>query len=45
MITFADGSKPPVLDAIAAAKIPQQQKFKFNNSALFGSDDDYNSFS
>lgn len=42
MITFADGQKPPVLDAIEAADIPCVKKedgtflhFKFNNSALF----------
>uniref|UniRef100_A0A4W4DXT1 Tr-type G domain-containing protein n=1 Tax=Electrophorus electricus TaxID=8005 RepID=A0A4W4DXT1_ELEEL len=42
MITFADGQKPPVLDAIEAADIPCIKKddgtflhFKFNNSALF----------
>ena len=45
MITFADGSHPPVLDAIAAAKIPHQNKFKFNNSAIFGSDEGDNDFS
>ncbi|TSN76525.1 Ras-related protein Rap-1b [Bagarius yarrelli] len=42
MITFADGQKPPVLEAIKAADIPCGIKedgtmlyFKFNNSALF----------
>ncbi|KAK3565622.1 hypothetical protein QTP86_012945 [Hemibagrus guttatus] len=42
MITFADGQKPPVLEAIKAADIPCGKKedgthlhFKFNNSALF----------
>lgn len=42
MITFADGQKPPVLEAIEAADIPCVKKrdgallhFKFNNSALF----------
>ena len=35
MTTFADGQDPPVMDAIAEAKIPHQKYFKFNNSALF----------
>ena len=39
MITFADGKRPPVLEAIKKAHIPSQsehcQFFKFNNSALF----------
>ena len=35
LATFADGTEPHVLDAIKAAKIPFQQCFKFNNSALF----------
>ena len=35
MITFADGQKPPVIDAVKAAKVPYSQFFKFNNSALF----------
>ncbi|XP_060788221.1 uncharacterized protein LOC132893282 [Neoarius graeffei] len=42
MITFADGQKPPVLEAVKAADIPCAKKedgtflhFKFNNSALF----------
>ena len=37
MITFADGQRPPVLEAIKEAKIPSQSEkyFKFNNSALF----------
>ena len=37
MITFADGMKPPVLDAVKAANMPYQEFFKFNNSALFAS--------
>ena len=45
MITFADDHHPPVLDAIAAAKIPHQNKFKFNNSAIFGSDEGDNDIS
>ena len=35
MVTFADGSKPPVLDAIEAGHIPLKKYFKFNNAALF----------
>ena len=35
MVTFADGQKPPVLQAIKDANIPHSGKhFKFNNSAL-----------
>lgn len=35
MLTFADGQKPPVLNAIKDAGIPNHDKtFKFNNSAL-----------
>ena len=38
MVTFADGMKPPVLDAVQDASImPYQTFFKFNNSALFAS--------
>ena len=37
MVTFADGQRPPVLEAIKEAKIPNHcaKHFKFNNSALF----------
>ena len=35
MTTFADGHVPPVMEAIKVAKIPYQECFKFNNSALF----------
>ena len=37
MITFADGQRPPVLEAIKKAKIPSQseQHFKFNNLTVF----------
>ena len=35
MITFADGQKPSVLDAIKAYNVPYAKHFKFNNSALF----------
>lgn len=40
MVTFADGQKPPVLDAIKAAEIPHKKYFKFNNSALFAKGED-----
>ncbi|XP_072163208.1 uncharacterized protein [Diadema setosum] len=36
LVTFADGQKPPIIDAIEAANIPcLNNVFKFNNSALF----------
>ena len=37
MLTFADGQRPPVLEAIKKAEVPGQgeQFFKFNNSAVF----------
>ena len=37
MVTFVDGQRPPVLEAIKEAKIPNhcEKHFKFNNSALF----------
>ncbi|XP_078029581.1 uncharacterized protein LOC117245762 isoform X1 [Epinephelus lanceolatus] len=42
LVTFADGQKPPVLEAISASGIPCPERkdglpihFKFNNSALF----------
>ncbi|XP_072163238.1 uncharacterized protein [Diadema setosum] len=36
LVTFADGQKPPVIDAIKAANIPcYNNMFQFNNSALF----------
>lgn len=35
LVTFADGQKPPVMDAIEKANIPSQKYYKFNNSALF----------
>ena len=43
MTTFADGQKPPVLEAVKVSKIPHQTYFKFNNSALFvtGEDDSF----
>ena len=37
MVTFADGQDPPVMAAIAEAKIECKKYFKFNNSALFAS--------
>ena len=35
MLTFADGQRPPVLEAIKKAEIPSKVSFKFNNSALY----------
>ena len=35
MLTFADGQRPPVLEAIKKAEIPSTVSFKFNNSAHF----------
>jgi energy-coupling factor transporter ATP-binding protein EcfA2 len=35
MLTFADGQKPPIMDAISVAKVPYSKAFKFNNSVLF----------
>ena len=35
LITFADGDEPPVLNAMKAAKVPFNNHFVFNNSALF----------
>lgn len=35
LITFADGNEPPIKAALAAANVPFQKSFKFNNSALF----------
>ena len=43
LATFADGSTPLVLDALKTAKIPFQQSFKFNNSALFSPVDSHGS--
>ena len=37
MVTFADGKRPPILDAARTAGIPFKNDFKFNNSALFAS--------
>jgi len=46
MVTFADGQKPPVIEAVKTAQVPYSQFFKFNNSALFAentaNDDDEN---
>ena len=39
MVTFADGNKLPVLDAIDADNIPFKKYFKFNNSTLFTKSD------
>ena len=44
MVTFCDGQKPPVIQAVERANVPCNGHFKFNNSALFAnnsnSDDD-----
>lgn len=45
LITFADGKRPPVLDALEKAKIPFTDSFMFNNSALFESEDSKGKFS
>ena len=37
LITFADGSDPPVRGALRAANVPFEDSYKFNNSALFAS--------
>ena len=45
MITFANGLKLPVLDVVKAAKVPYQEFFVFNNSALLANtsaDDEFN---
>ena len=35
MVTFVDGSNPPVINAVQEANVPCSNHFKFNNSALF----------
>jgi len=42
LLTFADGKKPPALEALAADKVPFKSSFKLNNSAfdLAESDDE-----
>ena len=35
MVTFADGKRPHVVDALKVAGVPFKNYFKFNNSALF----------
>ncbi|CAG0903456.1 unnamed protein product [Darwinula stevensoni] len=35
LVTFADNTTPPVLNAIKVAGVPYKGDFKFNNSALF----------
>ena len=44
LATFADADDPPVLNAARTARIPFQQCFKFNNSALFSRNDNDGSF-
>ena len=39
MVTFADGMDPPVMAAIAEAKIECKKYYKFNNSALLASNE------
>ena len=39
MTTFADGKKPPVLEAVKAAGMEYCKGFKFNNSAIFAEDE------
>jgi hypothetical protein len=39
MVTFADGSRPPVVDTLKKAEIKYSELFKFNNSALFAKND------
>ena len=39
MITFADGSDPPVVGAIRKAEVCYQYFFKFNNSAIYSCPD------
>ena len=39
MVTFADGKRPPVLDAARAAGVPFKNYFQFNNCALFACDE------
>ncbi|XP_039598653.1 verrucotoxin subunit beta-like [Polypterus senegalus] len=50
LITFADGRRPPVLDAITESNIPFHKDdkgkpffFRFNNSVLFANNDESNS--
>lgn len=35
LITFADGSRPPIVSALEAANMPVQHMFELNNSAFF----------
>ena len=35
LITFADGKRPPALDALREAQVPLENYFIFNNSALY----------
>lgn len=42
MLTFADGQKPPALAAIDEHKVPYNQFFKFNNSALLADNNSAN---
>ena len=40
LFTFADAKKPQALSAVKENRIPYQEFFKFNNSAIFHDDDD-----
>ncbi|XP_038075574.1 uncharacterized protein LOC119743242 [Patiria miniata] len=41
LITFCDGSRPVVLDAVTEANLPFGNTFKFNNSVLFASQNQF----
>ena len=43
LVTFADGYKPAVIDAIKEANVPSQKYYQFNNSAVFADNTDENS--
>ena len=40
LITFADGKRPPALDALKEAQVPFEKEFVFNNSALYAETND-----
>lgn len=40
LITFADGSEPPVLASLRESNLPHERTFPFNNSALFAENKD-----
>lgn len=43
LVTFADGHKPAVIDAIEEANVPSQKYYQFNNSAVFADNTDEHS--